>query len=602
MSVTVYTRSSATGAWAERDVLVDQLQITDAVNERSTATVVLRDPSGTLLFERGYGVKIENDGTVLFAGFVEGASESRMGPDGYRTHTLACTDNHWLADKRVLVGAWTDTTAGDIVRDMVTDTLSDEGVGIGDVRDGASLRAFTANYRTVADVISDLAVRSGYWWRIDANRLLHFAPPSAFIALYAGDGSVLAGDDAVLAGASGETGATGTVDGNDVLADTLQVARHAGGYRNQQWIRGGYDRTDPQAEVFAGDGVRRTFTVAFPVSDQPSVEVDRGAGYAPETVGVAGFDQGTRQWYFSHRSHTITQDPADAPLEADDRLRVTYVGEFSVITRAAEASEVERVQQLDGGSGIVDHVLDDKTMTTREAALERSAQLLAYYARPAATVRFATHRTDLQPGQLVQVQLPEAHLDGDEALVTTVEWYTISGTLRAVVTLSIGPAEGSWAQFFLNLLARVDAATADVGQAVDVVTGTETFERDWQEADRPNIFTRYAPSASLYPGASLVPAFEFQDRVKYLAWFDGATEGGRRIITQQTGEDTDEITSVTVLGVNDAVGEWTHLAWVGGAAATESVGTGVVVTIIAYPFAKTNIEQLQVAMIDRKWS
>jgi len=86
-----------------------------------------------------------------------------------------------------------------------------------------------------------------------------------------------------------------------------------------------------------------------------------------------------------------------------------------------------------------------------------------------------------------------------------------------------------------------------------------------------------------------------------MSWYDGATEIGRKEFTSQSGADTSEITTITVLGVNDAVGTFTHLGWWGGVAATSALGSGVEVDRQAFALVKTNVENIQVTKTDSEW-
>jgi len=580
----VLTRSTSAGDWIERDAKADSITVAHELNERSTASFTLIDPTGTTHYQRGDSVLIEYGVETIFRGFIDTATESRLGSGGTREHRIECVDLHYLADKRLVAAAYTEETAGDIVRDLITDYLADEGIEAGNISDGPSARAITFNYVTVADAIQRLANRAGFWWRINEESRLEFVDPAD-----------------VAAGSITDYAEEAIDLDESALAGTISVTRQAPAYRNRQWIKGGRDSTDSQVETQLGDGERRAFLVGFPIAKEPTIEVDRGAGYVTETVGAAGIQTG-RQWVYSYASNTVTQDSSETVLSSTDKLKVTYVGLFNVIARVDDIDLQAERATAEGGSGVVENVFTDRTSESRSAAFQFAAELLAYYGQAVTVVRFVTRDIDYYPGRLVTVTFDEADINAASALVTTVEWFARYDLAHAVVTLVVGPIEGSWAQWFGALSRRVAEMAEAAGGEVDVVTTLESFSKTWTAIEVPNIFYVVYPGASTFPGAAVLAAFETDDRVRFMSWYDGATEMGRKTITSQTGAATDEIVTTTVLGVSDAVGTFTHLGWWGGASASLTLGSGVEVDKQAFAFTKSDIEAIQVDKTDTKWA
>lgn len=601
----VFTRDAAASAWIERAPRADSVIISDTINERSTATVTLIDPTGVTRYRRGDSIKIENAaGTALFVGFIDAATESRLGIAGHRTHTLECVDLHYLADKRVIARGYSNQTAGSIVADAYHAYLAGEGVTLGTIQPGPTIRAVTFNYITVADAFRELALRAGFWWRIDPAGVLTFASALEFLTALAGSESTLAGDSELLAGASagGEGGSAPTVNLTTIaLADSVSVTRHSPSFRNRQWVRGGMDRTAPQFETMAGDGEARAFVLGFPVAEEPTVQVSRAGGpYVTESVGAAGIQTG-QSWSYSFGSNVISQRSANPVLTSADRVLVTYRGLYDVIARVDDVTLQAERALAEGGSGVIEHVVTDRTSETRDAAFQLAGELIAYFGRPATVVRFATTETFFHPGLTVAVTFEEAGIVSGDALVTTVESFTVGGHERAVVTLVIGPMTGSWAQWFGALSRRLDKLTEPRGGEVEVVTTFEQFTKTWTLAETPNIFRETRAGTALASGSTF-PEFEPQHRVTHLAWFAGGVELGRKAFTAQTNPTADVIVTTTVLVTNDAVGDIQEFGWFGGWLASNAVGSGVEVDRQAFVRTKTEVEQIQVEKTDERWS
>lgn len=576
--VVLETRSAAGSSWVQRNVLVNSWRFGDRVMERSVLKVGVLDPTGVVQFPRGTGVRLTVDSTVLFVGFVNSTTEARLGVDGSRRSDLECMDLHYLADKRVIANGYTDTTAGAIVQDIITNILADEGITAGTIETGARVRELTFNYITVANALTELAVRSGFYWRITPDGALDFREVE-------------------------DPGGTAVDLETVALSDAISVKRHGQGYRNRQYVKGGTDLTEEQVEVQYGDGERRDFVVAFPLAVEPTVEVSRNGGaWAAQTVGVAGLQSG-RQWTWAYRSPGLSHLNTETVLGTVDRVRITYIGVFDVVARVDDDAQQAAQALLDGGSGIVENVLTDVNSASRTDSFAQASELLEYYSQPGLTVRFATLQSGWASGQHRLITLAEAGITSQLALVTDVEVAGVDQHLRYVVTLEFGPLTGSWAAFFGNLQRQLEKLGEARGGEVESVTVLQQFTKTWTAVELPNIFYRQTPSGSLVPGSPLVPAFEPEDRVRYMSLYDGiSNEVYRQAVTYQTGEDTDEVFTIVSVPTYAGVGTWTHVGWWGGYAATEALGTGQLVDQQALADEKTDVEAWQVEKTDTKWS
>lgn len=601
--LTVYTRATNTGSWVQQELRMDQWQVRDVLNGRTTATITILDPFGTQFFARGMNIKLEYDnGTsveILFEGYITRAEESRLGLDGSREHVFDCADQHYLSDKRVVAKAYQNEVSGDIVQDLITDYLAGEGVTAGIIEPGSIIRELTFNYVSASAAIQELAERNGFWWAINPDKTLDFRQANSNLFepitwdadIYTFDSTVLIFDETLIP----------QFVANEALAGSVATQRANDAYRNTQWIRGGRARTDQQVETQFGDGSRTSFTVGYPIAELPTIEVDTGSGFVAQDVGVAGFDTG-KDWYFSFNSLAVVQDFSGTPLTATDRIRVTYFGLFDVLAKLVDNSEITNSGLIEGGTGIVEAVEDNKRLTTRDGALELGAELLDYYARAAFKVRFVMRGRKYTVGDFLRIQFPQGGVPNANVLVTETAWFSIAGELRTLVEMVSGPVNGTWEDYFRRLTTRLDRAAERAGGEIEVVTTVENFNKIWTEAERPNIFILNLPGSGLFPGVDTVPSFEPDERVLYMAWFDNTDEIARKPYTLQTGANTSTITTTTLLGVNDAVGTFTHLGWFGGHTASGIVGTGVLVDKQAFAFTKTNIEQIQVIKVDTKWS
>lgn len=439
---------------AEVSVLDDPpLRIEDTVEGRSTASFAVRDLTGGLRFGRGVPVQFYDDeGEVAFGGVTDAIVERRVNADGVLVHTISCIDNHYFADKRLVTKIYEDMPVEEIVEDLVTSYLEEEGIPLASAQidSGLTIGETIINYVSVSKALQALAELAGFWWRIDHQKRLRFKARGTETAPWS---------------------LTSPLTGLTAVRGTVQFTRSNPWYRNRQFERGGRDLSDPQEETAVGDGESRAFPVGLPIAKVPTVEVstDGGLNWTPQTVGIKGLDTG-KDFYWSKGDPIVAQDAAATPLASGHLIRITYQGEFDIVVVSENSSEILARQAIEGGSGKVEVVDDDSSITSRTAGLEKAAGQLAKYGVEGGVLRYVTRRSGLAPGQVQTVTLPEHDLAGAELLIEriTVERHREDGGYRYWRTVEAveGPTRGGWerilARHIPSFVDRLSVGTASV--------------------------------------------------------------------------------------------------------------------------------------------
>jgi hypothetical protein len=108
------------------------LDVTNAIGQRSVASVRLRDPDGTNHFEEGQRVEItDDDGVLVYGGFIDANDEDALGTASTTENSEkpALKDGHYLADKRLAAKSYdAGMMPGDIFNDLLDTILVEEGV------------------------------------------------------------------------------------------------------------------------------------------------------------------------------------------------------------------------------------------------------------------------------------------------------------------------------------------------------------------------------------------------------------------------------------------------------------------------------------------
>ena len=409
-------------------LLAGSLSIDNRIEERSTASFVIIDLDASLSYQRGQVVEIYDGetatptGTKLLAGFIETPEEIRDG-DGL-LHTIECKDNHYLADKRLVVKSYTDKTLSYIVTDIITDYLAAEGITAGTIQTGPTITEAIFNYVSVTQCFDALKELSGFTWYIDEDKALQFIQRDTNLASWA-------------------LTSTQIVDGS------AHLSKGNPAYRNRQYIRGGTGLTSEQTEHFTGDAVLKAFTVGYPISSAPAVEVDSVA----QAVGIKGIDTG-EDCYWNKGDATITFDTA--PGNGLD-IEVVYYGQYPLIARADSPADIASRLVIEGGSGIVEDIIHEAQHESADAIRESASAKLQVYCQDAEKFSFQTRTSGLKAGQLLTVTYSPFGFSSYDMLIESVQIAEEDSThlIYSIVAIT-GPVLGSWSKFFSNILTRQD--------------------------------------------------------------------------------------------------------------------------------------------------
>ena len=594
------------------DVKTGTFEMEDSIDERSTCSFIVLDPTNSATYSKGQPVLITTDShKLIFGGVIEESEATVTSPDDYTFHSIQCVDWHYLADKRIIAEAYEDKTIDYIVKDIVDTYLVDEGVQYitadadqvvflqpsfpaeiplpGSVDTFATLDEAVFNYISASQALDALKEEANAWWRIEPNKNLYFVKREHLVY-------------------------PETVDQTFMLNGSITCKHGNPKYRNRQWIIGGEDLTDEQTEIQIGDGDKRAFALGYRVGKVPTISVSTGGGaYAIKTVGIKGVETG-KDWYWNKYSETITQDDAGTLLTSADKVKIVYYGVIDIIVLTDNRVEIDARKTLEGaGTGYVENVISDSSLESKEAAIDLGLAKIKKYAVVGKTLSFTTRTEDFEPGHLITVDLPEYGLNSAEMLIERVTAYNPANSNLIFYTIEAveGPTQGSWQKFFSDISEKTDTAVIrqNISDNATIVILFD-YSKTWTSTETKNIFDELYPSATepLYHATQGL-SFKAADRIKYLAWYNDAdVELGRKAITSQDGEElgSEEIETMTYLTSADGVGDTIfNFGWIGGMNATAVAASGIIVDYQEHPDGseeKTALASWQIEKTDLKWS
>jgi hypothetical protein len=402
------------------------LRIQDTVNKRSTVSFSLVNEN--LDYHPSPGLPIEiydNDNALVFAGLIDVPREiSPIGVDVLYI-PIEAVDNQAICDRRLVIDSYDNMSAGDIVKDILTKVLSDEGIIAGTIQQGPTLIRSVFPYVTATQALDDLAEVSGFTWWITHDKKLHFADRNTFKAPW-------------------------NITSTSPIRD-FEVEQNRDEYRNRQYIRAGQDVSDLQTESFKGDGKQQTFTVGLKIAKEPTLYLN-GVQISSADVGIRGVESG-KQWYWSKNEKEISQDQQATPLAETDVLKVDFYGFFPIVVVSERGDAISERQAAEGGTGIYEAIDQLAEIDDAEASLDIANGKLRRFGKFNKLVTFNTDEKGLAAGQLITIDLGIHGISNERFLIDSVEIEDLGrGYLRYRIHAVDGEAVGGWENFFKKLI------------------------------------------------------------------------------------------------------------------------------------------------------
>lgn len=325
--------------------------------------------------------------------------------------------------------------------------------------------------------------------------------------------------------------------------------------------------------------------------------------WTPQTVGVRSLDTGM-QWYYAVGDNSITQDSSSSSLQAWETLQITYTGLAPIITSAQDVASLglEKMNEVIG-TGEVDSVETDTTLTSMGAASTEAESYLAHYAVRGRIFKCKTLRNDgLAAGQMVTINYPLYNIVNDTFLIDALDITEQDNLIWFGIEAVDGPITPS-AEAIFAAMATINSSqniSENVSSANNsTVVGAYSLNKNWHIADTPNLFNQVAPGSSTYSTTAFWPCVdEVNDAQSYCVLFDiNNNELGRVYKTIQSVTPT-VITTVFYVAPTESVGAINSIGIFGGYWASLTPGTGV--QFDSFPFVKdkNSLEALQITVTD----
>lgn len=159
------TLSISLGLYAERSVSASFFSSNDEFDNE-------------IAFADGKDVKVYYYGDLIFGGVIKSSNTSTITPLGDNNAMIQTTIQsdgyNSIASRRFVQVYYPSATAGSIVTAMINSYLVTEGITAGTITTGPTLTQYTATYKSIKEILDDMATVAGFVWYIDNDKKLYF--------------------------------------------------------------------------------------------------------------------------------------------------------------------------------------------------------------------------------------------------------------------------------------------------------------------------------------------------------------------------------------------------------------------------------------------
>lgn len=549
------------------------VQINHKVGERSFCSFTALTDNKTR-FSKGLEVKVYDNTQLVFAGSIDLVRDYTNDGSMVRDHLITCTDNHYFVDKRIFTKAFIETSAGDIVRTMIDNVLSEEGITYTDtsIQNGVKI-THVFDHEYCNNILDKVCEMTGFTWWVNEYKVLYFIDP--------------------ISNRNDKT-----ITDEIIKAGSFEFVSDRSRFRNIQYIKGPRGLTGEKTEEFTYEGRSYSFVLTFPVGDLIDIKIN-GVSVDKSNIGKKA-DNVDAAFLWLKGDNTISYNHFSGLAVQGDTFSFVYKGHIPIIAIAKDNHLVEQIKHLEnGGSGKVENIILDKSLEGMESSfLEASGKLKKYGILENKTVTFDTLESNYKPSQLVRLNSLSEGINEDflvEQVFIRDEydllWYTIK--------LVKGGMFESWAKIFQKTMETNQSSMSDEKDfsLQETIIVPMILEQNWNLSSKLSPFTFY-PSNSLIPSETTYPFID--DSFKYIEidYIDENNEFNtiRKLKSYDVTLETNENT-IFYIAPHEAIGEWQQFRFYGDCDSNE-LGEGTLMITVNNAFNKTILESVQIQRID----
>lgn len=369
----------------DKSTLVDwaSLKITQMLTSQpdSASFLIKNVPSKTYRPALNDDVKIYKDGALIFGGVVITTAETVDG--GVKYFKVTCKDYTELLDGTLCVASYSGQTVGFIINDLITNFAAGLGITQVNVTGTFVVNAASFNYISLSQALTQLAnAIPGYDWFIDYNKDIHFFTASSYSAPFGLDDT----------------------SGN-FLTNTLEFDSDQSQIKNSIVVRGGTLLQNAITNNQTSDGVQLIYYVGYNLSSFTAKHALAASptSFLTLTVGQDGVDNPASFNCLYNPNLGLLRFPTAYPI--NDVVQTAGTPTYPLLSIITDPVSIATY-------GTKQYLIFDKTITTKQQAIDRATAELAKYKSPNYTGTFTTYKDGLVAGMMLTINCTIRALTG----------------------------------------------------------------------------------------------------------------------------------------------------------------------------------------------
>jgi hypothetical protein len=347
------------------ELLIESLKKQDNINEqRDILSFQLVNPSFTPVINQE--VELDIDGTKEFGGVIVEVEKS-IKHGQMKVYNVMCGDYAQFLNRKLVLERYDNKTIDYIIDDIVSTYASD--FTITNVNCPIQIKSMVFNRTTMTEALDKMAKAVGYSWYVDYDKDIHFFErnqnPAPFII---------------------------TDTNGNYLQNTLFIRDDISQIRNVVVIRGSEERAIERTETYIADGDQVMFPTANKFAEIPVVNIE-------STTMIVGTDYLTSEenadcfWSYGEKYIRFKDDtkPADG-----ETVSFTGIPLFPIIVKVIHPVSIAEY-------GTYEFFKEDKSIKSREEALDYAQAQLSSYSDGIIEGGFETDQTGLRSGQIIRI-------------------------------------------------------------------------------------------------------------------------------------------------------------------------------------------------------
>ena len=353
----------------------------------------------------------------LFAGRVKSVTPSKLNNSAF-LFLVECVDYTADLDKKLVKESYENKSTYYIINDIITNYTSGFTV-TGVENPGQIIEKIQFNYLSASECIQQLADYTGYDWYVDYYKDLKF-----------------------FSLATPLTNAPIELLDNGLEFDELEISFDNTQIKNRVYVRGSVYYSSPYSQTYNPDAGQDWIPIAYKPTNF-SITVDG----VPKTVGIENIDAyGTKDFLLNYNEKLVRTSIIFAGTEV---IVMTYEYEIPVIVKRDNGASQTAIATIEGGDGIYEFIIYDKTITSLAQARQRADGELALYANTLVEGSFITLKDGFRSGQRLHIQLTDRNIN-EYYLIKEVSMTVQGGTFFYSVKFATLLLGFTW--FLLKLL------------------------------------------------------------------------------------------------------------------------------------------------------